>query len=311
MRRLPFRLLLPLVAVALLACTGAATDAGAPRSAAPASAFDAGRAFEHVRQLVAIGPRPAGSPGIAQARRYMLAQLAAAGVEASEQPFEATTPLGPIKMANVIARIPGASPQRLVIGGHFDTKLFRQFRFVGANDGGSSAAMLLELARVLKARRNPLAIELVFFDGEEATLPDWTGTDHTYGSRHYVDAARRAGALKTIGAMVLFDMVGDRDLTIRRETYSTRWLTDILWGSARRLGHGEFLGEDFTVEDDHKPFLDAGVPAVDVIDLEYDAWHTERDTLDQVSARSLQIVGDTFLDALPKIEARLASQAVK
>ena len=180
-------------------------------AAAPAG-FDSSRAFEHIRQLVALGPRPAGSPGNAQARAYIAAQLEAIGLTPSEQAFDADTPFGTIRMVNVIARIPGQRTDRLLITGHYDTKLFRQFRFVGANDGGSSAAMLLELARVLKARSNPLTIELVFFDGEEAMRPDWAGTDHTYGSRHYVATARRAGTLTGIKAMVLVDMIADRQL---------------------------------------------------------------------------------------------------
>ena len=271
------------------------------------SKFDSSRAFEHVRQLVAIGPRPAGSAGIEQARTYITGQLKTLGLSPVLQSFEAQTPLGTIKMANVIVRIPGVEPDRLLITGHYDTKLFRQFRFVGANDGGSSAAMLLELARVLKDRRNAFTIELVFFDGEEATLPEWAGTDHTYGSRHYVEAAKADGSLSKIRALILFDMVADRQLNIRRETYSTRWLTDLIWASARKLGHQDaFVADGFPVEDDHKPFLDAGVPSVDIIDLDYTPWHTERDTLDAISARSMQIAGDVVLDALPKIEARLA-----
>ena len=271
---------------------------------ADAAAFDAGRAFEHVRQLVAIGPRPAGSAGAVQTRRYITTQLAALGLTATEQSFVAQTPVGSVTMANVVARIPGSRPERLILAGHYDTKLFRGFRFVGANDGGSSTAMLLELARVLKARRNAFTIELAFFDGEESVI-EWTGEDHTYGSRHYVATAQRDGSLRSVRAMVLFDMVGDRHLTIKRETDSTPWLTDLVWASARRLGQPAFLPEDFAVEDDHRPFLDAGIPAVDIIDLDYDAWHTKDDTLDQVSARSLQTVGDVFLGALPHIEARL------
>ncbi len=269
-----------------------------------APVFDAGRAFEHVRQLVAIGPRPAGSAGAAQSRRYITTQLAAVGLTATEQSFVAQTPLGPITMANLIARIPGSRPERLILAGHYDTKLFRDFRFVGANDGGSSTAMLLELARVLKARKNPFTIELLFFDGEESVI-EWTGNDHTYGSRHYVATAQRDGSLRSVRAMVLFDMVGDRHLTIKRETGSTRWLTDLIWASAKRLGQRAFMPEDFAVEDDHRPFLDAGIPAVDIIDLDYDAWHTKDDTVDKVSARSLQAVGDVFLGALPQIESRL------
>jgi Zn-dependent M28 family amino/carboxypeptidase len=291
------RALLPLLVASL-------SVAAAPQG--EAAKFDASRAFEHIRQLVAIGPRPAGSSGNEQARGYIVSQLKALGLSPTRQDFTAETPLGTVKMANVVVKIPGAEAERILITGHFDTKLFRQFRFVGANDGGSSAAMLLELARVLKDRKNPYTIELVFFDGEEATLPEWTGTDHTYGSRHYVETAKADGSLSKIRAMLLFDMVADRNLNIRRETYSTRWLTDLIWASARKLGHADsFIADGFPVEDDHKPFLDAGVPSVDVIDLDYSAWHTERDTLDAISARSLQIVGDTFLDAFPKIESRL------
>jgi Zn-dependent M28 family amino/carboxypeptidase len=176
---------------------------------------------------------------------------------------------------------------------------------VGANDGGSSTALLLELARVLRARKNPLTIEVVFFDGEEA-LVDWVGTDHTYGSRHYVAEAQKSGAIKDIRAMVLVDMIGDRDLRIRRESQSTPWLVDTIWATAKRLGHGSvFVDEEMFIEDDHVPFLRASVPAVNIIDLEYAAWHTPDDTIDKVSARSLQIVGDVVLGALPALEARL------
>jgi Zn-dependent M28 family amino/carboxypeptidase len=295
------------LALALLVAASLGLRPSAGADASPARvAFDAGRAFEHVRQLVAIGPRPPGSAGSRQARQYILAQAKALGIAAAEQPFVASTPFGPMKMANVVLTVPGASADTLVIGGHYDTKLFREFRFVGANDGGSSTAMLLELARALAARRNPFTIELVFFDGEEAIV-EWTGTDHTYGSRHYVQQAQASGAIKRLRAMLLVDMVGDRDLAIRRESRSTRWLTDLVWASARRLGYGaHFLDELEPVEDDHVSFLEAGVPAVDIIDLRYDAWHTAGDTLDKVSARSLQVVGDVVLDALPAIEKRLA-----
>jgi len=289
--------------LAALAAIGLAATTMAAQSSTPA--FDAGRAFEHIRQLVAIGPRPAGSPGIQQARRYIATELEKSGLKPSEQSFTASTPFGPVPMGNVSVVIPGASTQRILIGGHYDTKLFRQFRFVGANDGGSSTAMLLELARVLRHRKSPFTIELVFFDGEEA-LGEWTGTDHTYGSRHYVAEARKNGTLKNLRAMLLVDMVGDRNLRILREDASTGWLTDIIWGAAKRLGHGDvFVDDRLLVEDDHVAFLHAGVPAVDIIDLDYPAWHTPNDSLEQVSARSLQIVGDVVLAALPGIEKEL------
>jgi glutaminyl-peptide cyclotransferase len=271
--------------------------------------FDSSRAWEHLRQLVALGPRPAGSPAIEQSRQYIKAQLAAAGVPVAEQAWDADTPLGRVHMINLIATIRGASPDRLAITGHYDTKLFREFRFVGADDGGSSAAFLVELARVLKARKNSMTIELVFLDGEEAVV-EWRGTDHTYGSRHYVEVAERDRSLATLKAMVLVDMIADRNLGIRRDSNSTKWLTDIVWDAAARLKFGAyFLPAATAVEDDHLPFLAAGVPSVDIIDLEYDAWHTQRDTIEAVSARSLQVVGDVVLAALPQIEAHFAKPA--
>ena len=284
---------------------GSARD-GKPHAQASRAGFDASRAFEHVRQLTAIGPRPSGSPGISEARRYISTQMASIGLKPTEQSFDAATPLGTVRMVNLIAELPGATRERIVIGGHYDTKQYRQFRFVGANDGGSSTAMLIELARALKNRQNAFTLEFVFFDGEEATLPDWSGNDNTYGSRHYVDEARRTGALKDLRAMLLVDMVGDRDLTIRREQRSTSWLNDIIWASAAKLAHDDvFVAQSTTIEDDHLAFLQAGVPSADLIDLEYPAWHTAEDTLDKVSARSLEVVGDVLVDALPAIEARL------
>jgi Zn-dependent M28 family amino/carboxypeptidase len=284
----------------LAACVSAQT--GTP------SKFDSNRAWEHLRRQVSFGPRPSGSVAIADTRRYIVSQLKAAGIEAREQAFEAKTPLGPIRMANVVGTIPGARPERIALATHFDTKLFRGFRFVGASDGGSSTAVVLELGRVLAGRKNPFTIELLFFDGEEAVNEEWRDPDNRYGSRHYVEQAQKAGTLAGMKALVLLDLVGDRNLNFRRESNSTRWLTDIIWATAKRLGHADhFWYQETPIEDDHIPFLRAGVPAVDLIDLDYPAWHTAQDTLDAVSARSLQVVGDVVLASLPEIEKHLAS----
>jgi glutaminyl-peptide cyclotransferase len=288
----------------------AAACAAALGSAPAAAGFDGNRAYEYLRQVVAFGPRPAGSPALESTRQYIKTQLAAAGIQATEQPFDAETPIGRIHMVNLVARIPGASTDRIVFAGHYDTKLYREFRFVGANDAGSSTAFLIEWGRVMKARKNALTVELLFLDGEEATLPDWAGTDHTYGSRHYVEAAQRDKSLASLRALVLVDMIGDRDLHIRRELSSTSWLTDAIWAAAKRLKQTDaFLDAATQIEDDHVPFLNAGVPAVDIIDgpEDYPPWHTAGDTLDKVSARSLQVVGDVLLDAVPAIEKRLAT----
>jgi len=288
---------------------------GVPQAA---PAFDSNRAWEHLRQLVAIGPRPAGSAALDQTRKYIKGQLAAAGVGVAEQAWDEQTPIGTVHMVNLVATIPSARPpggrgDRIVISGHYDTKLFRDSRFVGANDGGSSAAFLLEMARVLKARRNALTVELLFLDGEEAFCLNWDecgrpgAPDNTYGSRHYVAAGKRGGTLAGIKAHILVDMVADRDLRLKRDLNSTPWLTDIVWAAAKARKLDTFFVPMATqIEDDHIPFMQAGVPSVDVIDLEYDAWHTPGDTLDAVSARSLQVVGDVVLAALPQIEARAA-----
>jgi glutaminyl-peptide cyclotransferase len=294
-----------LALIAVLGCT-ASTQTPAARPAA--ASFDSTRAWEHLKNQVAIGPRVAGTPANAETRRYIIKSLAAFGITAIEQPFETDTPIGRVKMANVIATLPGDRPERIVIASHFDTKLFKDIAFVGASDAGSSTAALIELGRVLKDKSRPFTIELLFLDGEEAFV-EWRGTDHTYGSRYYVAAAQKAGTLKSLKALILLDMIGDKNLNIRREQNSTRWLTDIIWSTAWRLGYQQqFLPDITPIEDDHMEFLQAGVAAVDIIDLDYPAWHTAADTLENVSPQSLQIVGDVVVAALPEIEQRLLKQ---
>ena len=275
-------------------------------SAQAPPAFDSAKAWEHLRQQVALGPRPSGSAANAKTRQYIASALAQSGIKAVEQPFDAQTPNGAIHMVNLVATVPGQRPDRIVLASHFDTKLFQAFRFVGASDGASSTAALLELGRVIKARPQlPFTVELLFLDGEEA-VQEWRGTDNTYGSRYYVDAARKAGTLSALRALVLLDMIGDRGLNLRREANSTPWLTTIIWSTARRLGHqAVFLDETTPIEDDHIPFVKAGVASVDLIDLDYPAWHTVGDTLDAVAARSLQVVGDVVVASLPEIEQYL------
>ena len=294
----------------LLAAMVAASCAAQPSNGD--SGFSGTRALADVRKLVAIGPRVAGTPGAAKARDYITEQLKAAGLAVQEQAFDASTPRGSVHMINLLAVIPGIPPpeapsqvpvQRIIVAGHYDTKLLKEFTFVGANDGGSSAALLIELARALKPRTLPMDVELLFLDGEEA-VGEWQGSDHTYGSRYYVQDAKKAGALKTIGALVLVDMIGDKDLRIMKEANSTPWLTESVWGAASRLGRREFVGETTTIEDDHLEFLEEGVPAVDIIDLDYPAWHRADDTLDKLSAASLQSVGDVVVAALGDIAAR-------
>jgi glutaminyl-peptide cyclotransferase len=279
-------------------------------AAQPAPRFDGRKAFEHIRAMVALGPRPAGSAALAKTRDYIRKELSAIGLEVEEQAFEASTPAGKIRMVNLRVMVGGASnTRRIIVAGHYDTKLFKNTRFVGANDGGSSAAFLIELGRALA--RAPLAtpVELLFLDGEEAVRPEWEDPDNRYGSRHYVDTARKDGTLATIQALILVDMIGDRDLRIKREAESTPWLTGLIWDTASAIGRKEFVDDETAVIDDHLIFLEAGVPATDLIDFEYPAWHTPDDTLDKVSAASLQAVGDVVLAALPVVEKRLSDRS--
>ncbi len=284
--------------------------------AAQTVAFDSGKAYEHLRQMVAIGPRPSGSPALKDTRAYITKQLAAIGLTAVEQKFTASTPNGPIEMINLSVKLPGKRTDRLLLTGHYDTKVSKDFPFVGASDAASSAAILIELARVLKDRPREFTYEFVWFDGEEAVCWDWdacgkpNAPDNTYGSRYYVDAAKKANTLGSVKAMILFDMIGARDLKIRRETeYSAKWLNDIVWAAAKKLNHTDaFLDADGPVGgDDHLPFVQAGIPSIDIIDLQdYPQWHTQQDDLAHVAAGSLQKVGETILAALPDIEKRLA-----
>ena len=292
------------IALVVLAAIVAAPPA--PRDAATAPSFDADAAWREVVRLVDLGPRPAGSAPLARARQYIVEELTRAGLQVRLASFEARTPDGPITMANVIGVLPGRRSDVIVLGGHYDTKLFTDFRFVGANDGGSSAGLLLELARRLAGRRHEFTYWVVFFDGEEARR-DWSATDGIYGSRQLAAELRRSGEIRRLRSVIVVDMIGDANLDIRRESYSTPWLTDLVWASARRLGYGAYFRSDaVAVEDDHVPFLRARVPAVDVIDIDYPPWHTADDTLEQISPKSLGIVGEVILDTLPALETVLS-----
>lgn len=297
-----------------------AADAPSPAAQAnKTTPFDADRAFAHVKAQVDLGPRPAGSPAIERTREYISNELKSYGLKVSYDEFSPRTPNGKVAMKNVIAELPGASTDIIVLGSHYDTKPYKEFKFVGANDGGSSTGTLLEIARVLKAQgQRKYTYQFAFFDGEEAFCEGWSecldGSDNTYGSRHMVDRLRASGDIKKVKAMILLDMIGDKDLTIPREESSSGWLVDVIWGMAAELGHQkEFPSRTFTVgDDDHMPFIRAGIPAVDIIDFEYGVgrednryWHTKDDTLDKLSPRSLKIVGDVVILSLTRIEAQI------
>jgi glutaminyl-peptide cyclotransferase len=286
----------------------ATMQAAATRAAETGSlAFNGERAFEDLKRLVAFGPRPPGSKALAESRAWIISQLKQAGCQVEEDSFVASTPMGNVPMTNVIARIPGERPSIVMVAGHYDTLRVTGFRFVGANDGGSSAAFLVELARVLGRRKNPVTYWLVFFDGEEA-LEQWSETDSRYGSRHLVQKLASAGELSQVQAMILVDLIADTKLDIYRDSYSTGWLSDMIFANARRLGYSKYFIDSppDSIEDDHIPFVNAGVSSVDVIDLDYGPgnsyWHTAQDTIDKCSALSFTIVGRVVTATLEELE---------
>src|SRR5438552_13471651 len=291
-----------------------------------ASDFDGDRAFEQVRKQVEFGPRPAGSAELEKLSAYMIDQLKSYGLQVTTDEFRATTPIGQRKIVNVTAELPGESNDVIIISSHYDTKYFKDIKFVGANDGGASTGALLELARVMAASKTkpPLTYWFVFIDGEEAFCFDWDQChnpnpadpknplpDHTYGSRRYVAQLIEKNELKRVRAMILFDMMGYKNLRLGRDDLSTTWLQDIVWQTAKQLGYDkQFVdAREGVGDDDHGPFLRAGVDALDIIQLStYPYWHTKDDTLDKVSAKSLKVVGDTVIASLPKIEERLQNR---
>jgi glutaminyl-peptide cyclotransferase len=271
-----------------------------------AGGFSGGRAFEDLKRIVALGPRPAGSAALARTRQEIKQQLKLASLTAEEDNFTASTPVGPVPMTNLIVRIPGDRKGGVVVAGHYETKRFDDFKFVGANDGGSSTAFLLELARVLATRKNKLSYTLVFLDGEEAFV-DFSSTDGLYGSRHLVQKWAGSGELSRIQAAIIVDMVGDTDLDIHREYNSTPWLMDRVFAAAHRLSYDRYFKSDpRSYIDDHVPFVNAGVAAVDLLDFNYGRgnrfWHSAEDTIDKCSPISLTIVGRVVIATLEDLE---------
>jgi Zn-dependent M28 family amino/carboxypeptidase len=264
--------------------------------------FSGRDAFALTRRAVAFGPRADGTTAIQKLRTLIRAQLANRGCEISSDAFTANTPDGPIPMENIIAKFPGKSGRIIAVTGHYDTKNLPGF--VGANDGGSSTGFLLELAAVLQRQPRTDAIWLVFFDGEEARR-DWSDTDSVYGSRHLAEKWETDGTLRKIKALIDVDMIGDKNLKLVWDTGSSSSLRELVWDAADSLGYTRYFPrEGGPIEDDHLPFIEKGVPSLDLIDFESQStfWHTARDTMDKLDAASFQIVGDVVVKALGELE---------
>jgi glutaminyl-peptide cyclotransferase len=309
-------LILPLL---FIGCPGEKPSESNPAVPPTASAFNGERAMEYVKKQVEIGPRIPGSPELAQTREYITNALKSSGLAVRTDEFSATTPLGEKKMVNITAEIPGVSKEVIIISSHYDSKYFKDIKFVGANDPGSSVATVLEIGRVLGANQQKpkLTYWLVFFDGEEAFCENWDdcskpgAPDNTYGSRQYVTQLRKNNELERVRAMILLDLMGYKNLELGRDTLSTRWLQDIIWRTAREMGHGKYFVDrpEGVGADDHESFLRAGIPAVDLIQLNgYPYWHRADDTIDKVSAQSMKVVGETVLASLPGVEQYIQSR---
>jgi len=253
--------------------------------------FNGDRAYMDVKAQVAFGPRVPGTEGHTRIQEWIQAELSAAGWQVEVQESEA---LGhPVK--NIVAKRDGESPQ-IIVGAHYDTRIFadndpdpanHSKPVPGANDGASGVAVSLELARTLP--ENTVPMWLVFFDAEDnGHIEGW---DWILGSREFVN-----NNVIQPQAVVILDMIGDADLNIFKERNSSPALTDEIWETARSLGfEGKFIPEyKHSMLDDHTPFLEAGLTAVDVIDFDYPYWHTVEDVPDKVSAESLEVVGETI-----------------
>ncbi len=280
----------------------------APPDSGPLPSIDAARALQYVRDVVAFGPRPIGSENHKKLEQYIYAHLKGDRVE--DDSFTADTPEGKFPVRNIVAKFPGAKDGIIVIAGHYDTVYsLRNTGFVGANDGGSSTALLLELANQLRGKaRDGYSVWLVWTDGEEA-IREWTDTDSLYGSRHLAELWQKDGTLKKIKAFLLVDMIGDAGLDIQRDQYSTPWLEDVVSQAASRFGYQSYFFErEGAFDDDHLPFVHRGVPSADLIDLDYGYnnvfWHTPQDTVDKLSPKSLEIVGSVVLETVRMLDEK-------
>jgi Zn-dependent M28 family amino/carboxypeptidase len=279
---------------------------------APLPHIDAKRAFEYTREVTAFGERYMGNENHKKLERYITDHLK--GDEVEEDAFTADTVEGKFPVHNIIAKFPGTKDGIIVIMGHYDTNYWlRNTGYVGANDGGSSTAILLEFANQLRSgppnkKRDGYSVWLVWSDGEEA-VKAWSDTDSLYGARHLAEKWEKDGTLKKIKALMVMDMIAPTDLAILRDANSTPWLLDLIYAAAERGGYqSHFYELQSSIEDDHIPFVKRGVPCADVIDLPYGYnnvfHHTPQDTMDKLSPKSLQIVGDTIMETIHMLDQR-------
>ncbi|HEX8817873.1 MAG TPA: M28 family metallopeptidase [Terriglobales bacterium] len=262
--------------------------------------FDAARAMRYLRDVVAFGPRPPASAAHRRLESYLQSHIASDNLEVDS--FLASTLIGKVSMTNLIARFPGDRDGIIVIAAHYDTAGTVP-NFVGANDGGSGTALLLELSDQLRNRRlKGYSVWLVWLDGEEA-VQKWSNTDGLYGSRQLAKKWHDDGTAARIKACLVTDMIGDADLNIERDQGSNSHLEDLINNAASDLGYqSHFFRRTVSMVDDHTSFIAVGIPAADIIDYDYgfnnSFWHTRQDTIDKLSSRSLQIVGEVLVETV-------------
>src|SRR5579863_2877405 len=284
----------------------------APAKSASPQGFSGDRAYDQVAKLVGFGPHPPATDAIHRVQEYILSQLNGYGCKVETDDFHAATPVGSVLMKNIVVKVPGNGSNTILLATHYDTDTLdpndkKLTNFVGADDGGSSTGLMLEMARVLCGKPQPANIWIAFLDGEEAFVHWDNDTDSVFGSKELAARLALSGDLPHVKAFVLADLVGGKKIHLKRESNSTPWLADIVWRTAARLGHQDIFVPEKSggIEDDHLPFMNRKVPVVDIIDLDITKdvpyWHTPQDTLDKISPHSLQVVGDVILASLPEI----------
>jgi glutaminyl-peptide cyclotransferase len=288
----------------------AATDASTTSAdLGPPPAFNSARAMQYVKEIVAFGPRPIGSANHKKVEDYIHAHLK--GDQVEDDAFIIDTSEGKFPVRNIIAKYPGTRDGIVVIASHYDTNYpLRDTNYVGANDGASSSALLLEIANQLRGKKlDGYSVWLLWDDAEEAIKLPWTDTNSVYGVRHLAQKWQDDGTIKNIKAFILEDMIGDADLNIERDEDSTPWLEDLIYQAATRLGYqSHFFARTVPMEDDHKPFVQRGIPSADLIDFQYGYnnvfWHTTQDTVDKLSPKSLEIVGTVTLETVQMLDKK-------
>ena len=277
-------------------------------------AFSAQQAYAYTAKVAGYGERWPGSPGHKMTEDLIHQVLQKDGAQIEADNFTATTPRGPVQVHNIIGKFHvGADPKRkiFILAGHYDT-LFKP-GFIGANDGGTSTAILLAFADALAGHATKMQIWLVWTDLEEA-VAEFTDNDGLYGSRHLAQKLKASGMVPRFEGFFLLDMIGDRDLGIARETESERWLQDFIGKAAAELGYSQYFFQyESGIIDDHVPFIQAGIPSVDIVDAHFgrmgpsfdsmgEFHHANTDTMDKVSQRSLEIVGRTVLRTIELLD---------